>query len=85
MGTFFVENVFHSTEALPRERIKRLRVIEVFPQTVQCVPPRSVVAVRDVQAGRRLGAHRPRTARWRFARPPDGRCCSSCSTRTTSA
>ena len=43
MGTFFVENVFHSTEDLPRERIKRLRVVEVFPQTAQCVPPRSTV------------------------------------------
>ncbi|MEA1950131.1 MAG: hypothetical protein U9N87_02015, partial [Planctomycetota bacterium] len=40
-GTFYVENVYQSTESIPRGTVKRLRVVEVLPQTAQCVPPRS--------------------------------------------
>ena len=42
-GVFFVKDVYRSTAKIPRGSVKRLRVVEVLPQTTQAAPPRSAV------------------------------------------
>lgn len=41
-GVFFVKNVYRSTEAIPAGSVKGLRVVRIFPQTVETPPSRSV-------------------------------------------
>ncbi len=42
-GVFYVRNVYESTETIPPGSVKSLRVISMYPQTVQRVPDRSLV------------------------------------------
>ncbi len=42
-GTFYVRDVYESTETIPPGSVKSLRVIRMYPQTVQRVPDRSLV------------------------------------------
>jgi len=42
MGVFYVENVYRSTQPIAAGSIKSLRVVRVFPQTVQTPPSRSI-------------------------------------------
>jgi len=42
-GTFYVQDVYRSTETIPRGSVKSLRVVKVFPQPAQRVPDRSFV------------------------------------------
>jgi hydrazine synthase alpha subunit-like protein/F5/8 type C domain-containing protein len=41
-GTFYVQNVYHSTQPIERGSVKSLRVMKVYPQPVQRVPDRSL-------------------------------------------
>lgn len=41
-GLFFVRNVYQSTHPLPAGSVRSLRVVQVFPQTVETPPSRSV-------------------------------------------
>jgi hypothetical protein len=41
-GVFFVRNVYQSTHALAAGSVKSLRVVRVFPQTVETPPSRSI-------------------------------------------
>jgi hypothetical protein len=41
-GVFYVENVYRSTQPLAAGSVKRLRVVRVFPQTVESPPSRSI-------------------------------------------
>ena len=41
-GVFFVKNVYQSTHALAAGSVKSLRVVRVFPQTVETPPSRSI-------------------------------------------
>ena len=42
MGVFYVENVYRSTQPIAAGSIKSLRVVRVFPQTVETPPSRSI-------------------------------------------
>jgi hypothetical protein len=42
-GVFFVKDVYQSSAKIPQGSVKRLRVVEVLPQTTQAAPPRSAV------------------------------------------
>jgi hypothetical protein len=42
MGSFYVRNVYESTQPIPPGSIKSLRVVRVFPQTVETPPSRSI-------------------------------------------
>jgi hypothetical protein len=42
MGSFYVRNVYQSTQPIPPGSIKSLRVVRVFPQTVETPPSRSI-------------------------------------------
>jgi len=42
-GTFYVQNVYQSTEAIPAGSVRRLRVVEILPQPTIRVPDRSAV------------------------------------------
>ena len=42
MGSFYVRNVYQSTQPIPAGSIKSLRVVRVFPQTVETPPSRSI-------------------------------------------
>jgi len=41
-GAFYVEDVYRSTQPLAAGSVKRLRVVRVFPQTVETPPSRSI-------------------------------------------
>ena len=41
-GSFYVRNVYQSTQSIPAGSIKSLRVVRVFPQTVETPPSRSI-------------------------------------------
>lgn len=41
-GVFYVENVYRSTQSIAAGSIKHLRVVRVFPQTVETPPSRSI-------------------------------------------
>lgn len=41
-GVFFVKNVYHSTHTIPAGSVSGLRVMQVFPQTVETPPSRSI-------------------------------------------
>ena len=41
-GSFYVRNVYQSTQPIPAGSIKSLRVVRVFPQTVETPPSRSI-------------------------------------------
>lgn len=40
MGTFFVNNVYQSTQPIPPGRVKRLRVVQMYAQTIESPPSR---------------------------------------------
>ena len=42
-GTFYVENVYRSTESIPRGSIKSLRLVQLFGQTIETPPNRGKV------------------------------------------
>jgi hypothetical protein len=42
LGSFYVRNVYQSTQPLPAGSIKSLRVVQVFPQTIESPPSRSL-------------------------------------------
>lgn len=42
MGVFYVQNVYRSTQPVAAGSIKSLRVVKVFPQTVETPPSRSI-------------------------------------------
>jgi len=42
MGVFYVENVYRSTQPIAAGSIKSVRVVRVFPQTVESPPSRSI-------------------------------------------
>lgn len=42
-GTFYVQNVYESTEDIPKGSIKKLRIVEIYPQPAQRAPDRSRV------------------------------------------
>src|SRR3990172_5383353 len=39
-GTFYVRNVYHSTQPIPRGSVKSLRVVRLFPQPIETPPSR---------------------------------------------
>lgn len=41
-GTCFVQDIYHGVEDIPRGTLKKLRVIEIYPQPTQRVPDRSL-------------------------------------------
>jgi hypothetical protein len=41
-GVFFVKNVYQSTHPVPAGSVKSLRVVRVFPQTIESPPSRSI-------------------------------------------
>ena len=57
---FFVKNVYQSTQPIAAGSVKSLRVVRVFPQTVETPPSRSITPLRDAQADRGHGAGRRR-------------------------
>ena len=42
LGTFYVQDVYQSTQTIPAGSVKSLRVVRVFPQTVESPPSRSL-------------------------------------------
>jgi len=55
-GVFFSQDIYRSTQNVPRGTIRRLRVNEIIPQPTQRVPYSSATFFRGAQAGRRHGA-----------------------------
>ena len=49
-GRFYVQNVYQSVQPIPEGSAKRLRVVRVFPQTTQAVPPRGIVMFETCKA-----------------------------------
>ncbi|MCK4564310.1 MAG: hypothetical protein KAU94_06530, partial [Verrucomicrobia bacterium] len=42
-GTFYVQNVYESSESIPKGSVKRLRIVQIYPQPAQRAPDRSKV------------------------------------------
>lgn len=42
LGVFFVQNVYHSTHPLPAGSVAGVRVVRLFPQTIETPPSRSI-------------------------------------------
>ena len=57
-GVFYLQDVYQSTQDIPRGTIRRLRVNQLIPQPTQRVPYSSAVNLRCAQAGTRHGAGR---------------------------
>jgi hypothetical protein len=67
-GTFFVDDVYHSTAAIPRGTVKGLRVVRMYSQTVETPPsrgkaiidmPKRILGTAPVDANGRVAFHAP--------------------------